>query len=42
MVEKEKKIKDSIRPITLPMQKVITRQMEKCVCKIHIVGGNGT
>ena len=42
MVEKEKEIKDSIRPITLPMQKVITRQMEKCVCKIHIVGGNGT
>ena len=42
MVEKEKKIKNSIRPITLPMQKVITRQMEKSVCKIHIEGGNGT
>ena len=42
MEEKEKKIKDSIRPISLKIQKEITKQMEKCACKIHINGNNGT
>ena len=39
---KEKLIKDSIIPISLFSQKVITKQMEKSVCKIHINGNNGT
>jgi len=42
MENKEINIKDALRPITLPKQKEITRQMEKCVCKIHINGKNGT
>ena len=42
MEGKEKILKDSIRTISLPMQEEITRQMKKCVCKIHISGGNGT
>ena len=39
---KEINIKDALKTITLPKQKEITRQMEKCVCKIHINGNNGT
>ena len=39
---KDKLIKDSIMPISLSCQKVITKQMEKSVCKIHINGNNGT
>ena len=42
MEHKEKKIKDSIKPISLPKQEVITKQMKKCVCKIHKNGLNGT
>ena len=42
MENKEIIIKDALLPITLPKQKKITRQMEKCVCKIHINGKNGT
>ena len=42
MEKKEIVIKDSLMPISLPKQKVITRQTEKCVCKIHIDGNNGT
>ena len=42
MENKEIIIKDALLPITLPKQKEITRQMEKCVCKIHINGKNGT
>ena len=42
MEGKEKILKDSIRTVSLPMQEEITRQMKKCVCKIHISGGNGT
>ena len=42
MEGKEKILKDSIRTVSLSMQEEITRQMKKCVCKIHISGGNGT
>ena len=42
MENKEIIIKDSLKPISLPKQKEITRQTEKCVCKIHINGNNGT
>ena len=42
MEQKEILIKESIKPISLPKQKEITRQMEKCVCKIHKSGNNGT
>ena len=42
MENKEIIIKDALLPITLPKQKEITRQMEKCVCKIYINGKNGT
>ena len=42
MENKEIIIKDALLPITLPKQKEITRQMEKCVCKIHINGKNAT
>ena len=42
MEHKERILKDSIRPISLPMQTEITRQMKKCICKIYINGGNGT
>ena len=42
MDKKEIVLKNSIKPISLPKQKEITRQMEKCVCKIHFSGGNGT
>jgi len=42
MEHKEKKLKGSIRPISLPIQTEITRQMKKCVCKIHKNGENGT
>ena len=41
MENKEIIIKDSLKPISLPKQKEITRQTEKCVCKIHISGNNG-
>ena len=42
MEEKEILIKESIKPISLQKQKDITRQMEKCICKIHKNGNNGT
>ena len=42
MEKKEVVLKNSIKPISLPKQKEITRQMEKCVCKILCIGGNGT
>ena len=42
MEEKEILIKESIKPISLQKQKDITRQMEKCVCKIYKNGNNGT
>lgn len=42
MENKEIIIKDALLPITLPKQKENTRQMEKCICKIHINGKNGT
>ena len=42
MEDKEKIIKDSIMPISLQKQQEITKQMEKCICKLHTSGGNGT
>ena len=42
MESKEIFINDSLKTISLPKQKEITKQMEKCVCKIHINGNNGT
>ena len=42
MEHKEKILKNSIKPISLPKQEEITRRMKKCVCKIHFSGGNGT
>jgi len=35
MEQKEILIKESIKPISLPKQKIITNQMEKSVCKIY-------
>ena len=42
MEHKEVLVKDSIIPITLSKQIKITRQMEKCVCKIHKNGYNAS
>ena len=42
MEQKEIIINESIKPISLPKQKEITRQMEKCVCKIYKNGNNGS
>ena len=42
MEQKEVLIKEAIKPISLPKQKVITKQMEKSVCKIHKNGNNGS
>ena len=42
MDHKERILKDSLRTISLPMQIEITKQMKKCVCKIHISGESGT
>ena len=42
MENKEIIIKESLKAISLPKQNKITSQTEKCVCKIHISGNNGT
>ena len=42
MEHTENIVNNSMKPIILSKQKEITRQMEKCICKISMEGKNGT
>ena len=41
-INKEKKIKNAIEPVSIEQTEKIINQMKKCVCKIYSKGSTGT